>query len=168
MRQDIADAEAQKKKKLSADLAYLSDNRLPLLKAGVYTPEAYVVEETRLNRELLALSQHKNTASPDHQELAQSLLSVSELLKNVAVAYSNSKSHEKDGIVRTIFSELTLSENTFDYQCTKGFKPFSDRFVPGSDLTVWLSELMHHAHEIQESITLIKELLSKEPDELGI
>ena len=50
---DLENLKSEKKKKnLRENLSYLSNNKLILLKTGVYTPETYLKEEERLKYEL--------------------------------------------------------------------------------------------------------------------
>ena len=129
------EASERRKKKIREDLAYLSANRLPLLKSGAYTPELLVAEEAKLNVELNALNDAEAVSDISMAETVKEVVKLSELLKNVAVIYSNAEPSEQDKIIRVIFSELTLSENTLDYQCKKGFAALSSRFVPNCDPT---------------------------------
>ncbi len=69
------------------------------------------------------------------QETVRDAVKLSELLKDALPTYSYAQPHEKEQIIRVIFSELTLSENTLDYKCRKGFQALASRFVESHDLT---------------------------------
>jgi site-specific DNA recombinase len=130
------DAAERKKKQIREELAYLNGNRLVLPKTGVYTPEGYVAEEARLTNELNQLKDNNENASDvAMRETIKDVILLSELLKNAAVIYSEAEPQEKDKILRVIFSELTLTENTLDYKCKKGFAALQSRFVASCDLT---------------------------------
>jgi site-specific DNA recombinase len=151
-RLDRLEAGEHRKKKIREDLAYLNANRLMLLKTGAYTPEKLVVEETKLNLELDALKQEENVSDVSLCATIKDVEKLSELLKGAYPVYYLAKPEEKDRITRIIFSELTLSENTLDYKCEKGFKALASRFVAKGDLTGWLSELVNHRELVRASI----------------
>ncbi len=125
----------RKKKKIREELAYLNANRLSLLKAGVYTPESYVEEEARLSAELAAFRAAEEVSDVSMRETVKDVILLSELLKNVVEVYDYAKPHVKEKILRAIFTELIISENTFDFQCTTGFQPLAKRFIPNCDPT---------------------------------
>ncbi len=149
----------RRKKKIREDLAYLNANRLMLLKTGAYTPEKLVVDEATLNVELDALKQDEDTSDASMRETVRDVVKLSELLKNAAVVYSFATPQEKEKIVRVIFSELTLSENTLEFKCKKGFQALASRFIPNHDPTGWLSELVTQRHCVTQSIGELAELL---------
>ena len=124
-----------RKKKIREDLSYLNTNRLPLLKTGAYTPEKLVMEEARLNLELNTLNEAEAISDVSMAETVKEVVKLSELLKTVVPYYSIAKHEEKEQVIRTIFSELTLTENTLQYKCRKGFVALQNRFVASGDLT---------------------------------
>jgi len=153
---DIVD---RKKKKLREDLAYLLDNKLTLLKAGVYTPETFVAEEESLNKQLRVM---EDTALPSAEEISENvsnLLNLSELLNNLYFYYEKANPDEREKITRILFSELTLSENSLKYKCTEGFKVFENRFIVSCAPDSWLSELSHHASYIKDAINEIQAMM---------
>jgi len=123
----------RRKRKVREDLAYLNANRLSLLKTGAYTPEKLVVEEASLNLELTALCDTEKASDVSMRETVNDVVKLSELLKNSLPYYSNANPDEKDKIIRVIFSELIISENTLDYKCRKGFQSLSNRFIAYGD-----------------------------------
>ncbi len=125
----------RRKKKIREDLAYLNANRLSLLRSGAYTPESLVEEETKLNIELTALKDDENTSDESMTQTIKDVVKLSELLKDAHNTYSFAEPMEKEKFIRVIFTELTISENTLDYQCKNGFKALSSRFVASCDAT---------------------------------
>ncbi len=134
-RHKTLDQTERKKKKIREDLAYLRSNKIPLLKSGVYTPESYVAEETKLSSDLLALQNDEQISDIAMHETMKEVQKLSELVKNVAPYYQFAKPHEKERIVRIIFSELSVSQNTLNYKCKKGFECFENRFLAICDPT---------------------------------
>ncbi len=129
------EATERKKKKLREDLAYLNANRLTLLKAGVYTPEALVAEDARLQFELSNLCNAEQASDLAMSETIKDVVKLSELLKNVYLYYFHANPQEKEAIIKIIFSELSLSENTLKYKVKKGFQALENRFNPVYDPT---------------------------------
>ncbi len=63
------------------------------------------------------------------------VVKLSELLESGYNWYSFANSQEKQEIIKIIFSELSLSENTLQYKCKNGFKALESRFVSECDPT---------------------------------
>src|ERR1035437_1857525 len=59
-----------------------------------------------------------------------SISQLSELLKGGYEHYEIANSKEKARIIRLIFSELSLSENTLTYKCNEGFEALQKRLDP--------------------------------------
>lgn len=119
----------RRKKKVRDDLAYIRSNKLTLLKTGVYTPEGLIMEESKLNDELAVLQNQEQISDAAMHETMKDVQRLSELVKNLIPYYQFAKPHEKEAIVRVVFSELSLSENTLNYKCKKGFECFENRFL---------------------------------------
>lgn len=120
----------RRKKKVREDLTYLRTNKLVLLKSGVYSPEAFLEEENKLNNELMTLQDTEQVSDIAMHEVIKDLMKLSELLRYGYGMYSLAKSPEKERLTRIIFSELTLSGNTLKYKCRNGFQALQSRFVP--------------------------------------
>jgi site-specific DNA recombinase len=125
----------RRKKKIREDLAYIRSNKLSLLKTGVYTPEALIEEESKLNEELTVLQGQEQASDVAMHETMKEVQKLSELVKNIVPYYKFATPTEKEKIVRIIFSELTVSENTLGYKCKNGFECFESRFAALGDPT---------------------------------
>lgn len=134
-RQKELDKVERKKKKVREDLAYIRSNKLTLLKTGVYTPEGLIEEEEKLNDELSELQNEEQASDVAMHETMKEVQKLSELIKNVAIYYQFAKPHEKEQIVRVIFSELYISQDTLQFKVKKGFEAFENRFVALCDPT---------------------------------
>ena len=100
------------------------------------SPESVsVAEETKLDAELSALKNDEDISDIAMRETMKDVQKLSELVKNVAPYYQFAKPHEKGQIVRVIFSELSLSQNTLQFKCKKGFECFENRFLAVCDPT---------------------------------
>jgi hypothetical protein len=60
---------------------------------------------------------------------------LSELVNNVVPYYDFAEPHEKEKIIRIIFSELYVSQNTLNYKVKKGFECFENRLKAVCDPT---------------------------------
>ena len=131
-RQKELDQIERKKKKIREDLAYIRSNKLSLLKTGVYSPEALMEEENKLNDELSKFKQIEDISDVAMHETIKEVQKLSELLRNVIPHYDFANPHEKEKIIRIIFSELYVSQNILEYKVKKGFECFENRFVASS------------------------------------
>ncbi len=125
----------RRKKTIREDLSYLRENRITLLKACVYTPEAYVTEEQRLSSELSALQIEEHEADATTHEVIVEIMKLSELLESAYLHYYIGKSKAKEMYMRLIFSELKFSGNTLEYKCKNGFRALQKRLLPICDST---------------------------------
>lgn len=98
-------------------------------------PEGLIGEEAKLNDELTALKNSEDISDVAMHETMKDVQRLSELVKNLMPYYQFAKPHEKEQIVRVMFAELSLSENTLQYKCKKGFECFEDRFKAICDPT---------------------------------
>ena len=118
----------RREKRIREDLTYLRTNKLTLLKTGVYSPDDFLVEENKLNNELMGIQEEKQVSDISMHEVIKDIVKLSELLKDTGVYYSFVDSREKEEITRVIFSELFVSENTFNFKCKNGFQALESRF----------------------------------------
>lgn len=116
-----------RKKKLTEDLAYLQENKLTLLKTGVYTPEAFLVEERKLGTAINNISNIEHVSVTEIKETVENVYKLSELLKDFIPQWEYANSYEKQDLIKIMFSELSVSENTLDYKVTKGLVPIKSR-----------------------------------------
>lgn len=116
-----------RKKKLAEDLAYLQANKLTLLKTGVYTPESLIAEERKLENAISNITNVEHVSVAEIQETVQNVYKLSELLKDFIPQWEYANSYEKQDLLKIMFSELSVSENTLDYKVTKGLVPIKSR-----------------------------------------
>lgn len=155
----VIECNNRRQKKLREDISYLRTNKLNLLKTGVFSPEDYLAEEERLNNELSSIQEEDHTSDVAMHEMMKTIVTVSELLKNVAVYCENAKPHEIELIIKSIFSELTIFGDTLRFKCRNSFKPFEDRILPMGDPIGWLSEMRKYYSIMQASIKELRDLL---------
>ena len=143
----------RKKKRIREDLTYLDSNRLQLLKTDAYTPESFVSEQRNLESELANLKTDENNSDVAMRDMMEDVVTLSELVENAVDIYDFADPHKKEQIIKTIFSELYLDQNTLEYKVHKGFEPLEDRFSAMCDPIAWLSELGSGREYIQMQIS---------------
>jgi hypothetical protein len=141
MRREAEASSERVKARIRQDLAYLQDNRLTLLKTGVYSPEELVAEQTSLQAKLANGGGQGAITAKEYEEAIRNVFSVSELLNSLISQYEDANPEEKDTICRTVFSELCLSENTASYKAQNGFRCFLHKEYALGDPIAWISEL---------------------------
>jgi len=119
----------RRKRKVRDDLAYLRENKLPLLKSSVYTPESFMNEESQLNDQLQSIVKEESASDVAIHEVVKDIVFLSELLKDAYLYYSFAKPDEKKLIIQKIFTELTLSGDTLKYKCINGFKLLENKVL---------------------------------------
>ncbi len=125
----------RRKKKLREDLYYLRTNKLTLLKTSAYSPEDYLLEESKINTELNSLMQREQISEEAMSETIREVVYLSELLQDAYLFYENGNSAEKYEITQKIFSELSYSQKGLFYKCKDGFIALSSRFETICDPT---------------------------------
>jgi DNA invertase Pin-like site-specific DNA recombinase len=150
----------RQKRKIKEDITYLEQNKLNLLKAGVYTPEGYMESEQELNDRYIQLDQQEQSTTSSILETVQGVIELSELLKNLMIYDFSAKPTEKDEIIRYIFSELYFSENSLRYKCKNGFEALEQRLASSCALKEWIYELPYHSSLIKSSIHELREYIN--------
>ena len=146
----------RQKKRIQDELSYLRANRLTLLKAGVYSPESLVAEQSRLEGEYDGLHQKEMISEEAMRELMKDVITLSELIKSSITHYDFANPHEKENIVRVIFSELSIAQDRLEYKVKRGFESFTDRLSAVCDPTAWLSELYRDRKLISTNIRTLQ------------
>lgn len=148
----------RKVRKLNEDLAYLRDNRLELLKSGVYSTTSYVDEERRLVGQVATLRETEHVSAAALDDTIKTATKLSELLNGLAGYYEVANSAEREAIMRYLFSELTMDDKGFDYSLRIEFRALEKRAVVSSAPDAWLSELLRGKDEIAHAMTQLEQL----------
>lgn len=147
---------ARRKRKAREDLAYLRENKLSLLKTGVYSLETCLEEENKLNAAVQEIERAEGAATASLGDAVKDVLKLSELLKHGSAYYWSANFREKELFMALIFSELSYCGNALTYKCKNGFVALESRFRAVCDQTVWLSELAQVHNLIKESVTVLE------------
>lgn len=119
----------KKKYKLREDLSYLRENKISLLRANTFTHESMTQEENRLESEISSLITEEQVSEEAMRDTMKDITTISELLKDVNLYWDFADLYEKEEIVKTIFSELSIFDNDLKYKLNLGLKPFESRFI---------------------------------------
>lgn len=145
-------------RKLNEDLNYLQSNRLELLKSGVYRPDSYLAEEKSLLSEIANLQKHVPISAVALHEALSEAAKLSELLNRLVLYYAEAKSPEKETIMRTLFSELTMDEKSFGYSLKNEFTALKREGVGFGASNHWLSELLTNRDKIKQGLVCLERL----------
>jgi hypothetical protein len=159
--EELASIDRQKRK-IQEDITYLEQNKLNLLRTGVYTPESFLESLQELNSKYAHLERQELTTNASVLETVEKVKELSELLKNLTLYDFIANPAEKDEVTRYIFSELYFSENNLQYKCKNGFEALEKRLVSSCALKQWIYELPSHQEMITQSIKELK-LYSNHP-----
>lgn len=161
-RQKSLEQTERQKSKVREDLAYLRENRLPLLKSTVYTPESFIQEESKLMERLQNLHNEENASDIAIDEVVKDLVILSELLKDAYLYYYYALPFEKEELMQKVFSELNLFDDTLTYKAKNGFKLLerSEHTLCGS--SVWVSELIMFHSLVKTSIAELRHFLQRD------
>jgi hypothetical protein len=116
-----------KKKKIRNDLEYLRSEKTTLLRTGAYTPEEYMAEVSKNERDLDELTNREIISEQAMRETLKDVVRVSELLKNLTLYWDFADEYKKDEILRTIFSELIITEKTLTFKLNSDFQWLNNR-----------------------------------------
>ena len=150
----------RQKKRIREEQKYIENNKLMLLRTGVYSPDDLVTEELRLADRLKAIRlEETHFDGTLCGAVIRDVTKISELVKSTYTYYKNSLSEEREKIARITFSELYVNENTFGFSLTNGMKVFERRLGDIGDPIGWLSELYKDRQYIKSNIISISEIL---------
>jgi len=98
----------QERKRIYADLNYITKNKISLLRANSMSMEEIAKEEKRLNSELENIEKKTNAHHEAANEMLKYVMTFSELVKMANVYYKNALDNEKHVIATQVFSELII------------------------------------------------------------
>jgi len=147
------------KKQVRGDLAYLRDERLQLLKSGAYTPEDIVSEQCKLEAKLKELRTSEEISEEAMRDFIEDVILLSELIKTAQPVYEFAQPHEKETIIKILFSELFVLEDTLNYKVRKGFEPLLACISTECYRTDWLSEHLPHHKHVKANIKRLQKVL---------
>ena len=116
------------KNKVVENLKYLTDDKLNLLRTGVFTPAQLIEEEGRLTLLLSEIQGKISNLSISAKAMIEYVMSFSELVKNTALYFQYALDTEKRDIVVQVFSELYIENGELKYVANEAYNALLQRF----------------------------------------
>ena len=111
-----------KQRRIAADLGYLAEHRITILRTGAMTPEALRAEEERLKADMEHVNADITARGASAREMLDFTIAFSELVKNASLYFEHALDSEKREITTQIFSELVFKDRTLvKYSAKDGF-----------------------------------------------
>ena len=123
----MEDLRFQKNKTLE-NLKYLTDDKLNLLRTGVFTPMQIIEEEGRLNALLKDIEEKMAAFSEPVKTMLDCIISFSELVKHASFYFGHALDAQKRNIVIQVFSELYINKGQLKYQATEAYNALLMRY----------------------------------------
>ncbi|MFA7702781.1 MAG: zinc ribbon domain-containing protein, partial [Patescibacteria group bacterium] len=98
----------QERKRIYADLNYITKNKISLLRTNAMSIDKMAEEEKILNSELEAIERKTHAHQEAANEMLKYVMTFSELVKMANVCYKHALDTEKHEIAKQVFSELTI------------------------------------------------------------
>lgn len=135
---EIDDLHTQQKR-IQADLHYLKQNRLTLLRLNTMTVEEYSDEERKLHSEQQRIHEKKDMLTASEQQMLRHVLTFSELVKMANLYYKHALDTEKQEIAHQVFSELNLHNGKLaNLTAKEGFAALLKRHDLNSGRPGWI------------------------------
>jgi site-specific DNA recombinase len=148
-----------KQRRIAADLGYLAENRITILRTGAITPEALRGDEERLEAEMERVNAEITARGVSAREMLDFTISFSELVKNASVYFDHALDSEKRELTTEVFSELVFKNRTLvKYEAKDGFGALLERKrATGSPVTL-ISELCGMYRAVRLSMERVERL----------
>ena len=123
----LADLHA-KQRNILADVDYLTQNKVTLLRTGSMTPEDIRSEQGRLEQKLSLVHEEIRIYGESAQDTLNYYLRFSELVKNASLYFEYALDNERHEIVTQMFTELVIKNKTLaKYDAKDGFDDILSR-----------------------------------------
>jgi site-specific DNA recombinase len=111
-----------KQRRIAADLAYLAENRITILRTGAMNPDALRSDEDRLRAEMERVSADITARGESAREMLDFTIAFSELVKYASLYFEHALDSERRELATEIFSELVFKDRTLaKYEAKDGF-----------------------------------------------
>ncbi|MFA5163258.1 MAG: recombinase family protein [Patescibacteria group bacterium] len=131
----------QERKRIYADLNYITKNKISLLRANTMSIDEIAKEEKRLNEELQVIENKTHAHQEAANEMLKYVITFSELVKMANVYYKHALDIEKREIATQVFSELFIANKELaDIKAKEGFQALFARhdLISGSEVGIYL------------------------------
>lgn len=111
----------KQRQRINDDLKYLEQNKVTLLRTNVYTIEQFTIDHERLQNELKDVNEKMSAQNISAQEMLDTVISFSELIKEAKLWYKKGLDSEKREVATNVFYELNFkSGNLANYNAKEG------------------------------------------------
>ena len=111
------------RKRVFADLDYITKNRITLLRTNSMSIEGLKDDEDKLNAQIAEIDQRLNIYTAAAHEMLQYVLTFSELVKNASLYYKHALDGEKRELATAAFTELIFRDRKLvKYTLNEGFE----------------------------------------------
>ncbi|MDA9475073.1 hypothetical protein XI03_11295 [Bradyrhizobium sp. CCBAU 65884] len=105
-----------------ADLDYITENKISLLRTGAMNPDTILAEQNRLEAKLAVVNEEIKIYAESASDMLEFVLTFSEAVKNAGLYFDRALDSEKRDITAMIFSELVFKDRQLvAYQAKDGF-----------------------------------------------
>ncbi len=101
-----------KQRNIVADIAYMTENRISLLRTKAMTPEAITDEETRLNGRLEVVNNEIRAYAESAPAMLKFIITFSELVKNASEYFKYALDNERRELTTQVFYEIVVKDKT--------------------------------------------------------
>lgn len=151
-----------KQRSVIADIDYLTQNKVTLLRTDTMDIDTINQEKQRLEFKLAAINEEINIYSESAAEMLKYVITFSELVKNTGQFFSHALDSEKREVITTVFSKLIfLNRNLKKPLVNKGFDSLLDRSWSTGAPDALFSELYNIYPMVKISINKIQQMLNK-------
>ncbi|ANV99337.1 recombinase family protein [Bradyrhizobium icense] len=120
-----------KQRSVIADLDYIAQNKITLLRTGAMNANAIETEKDRLEAKLAGISAEIAIYAESVPEMLKCILTFSELVKNAGMYFRHALDNERREIATMIFSELQfVNRQVTAYEARDGFGALLSRILP--------------------------------------
>jgi hypothetical protein len=129
-----------KQRRIAADLGYLSENRITILRTGVMSPDALRCDEERLKAEMEHVNAEITARAVSAREMLDFTIAFSELVKNASLYFEHALDSERRQLTAEVFLELVFKDRVLvKYNAKDGFDALLRRNrATGSPVTLIL------------------------------
>lgn len=134
------------------NLAYLEQDRLTLLRTGVFTAAQLLEEEARLKTLIRGYEEKVQDLSQSMQTMLEHVISFSELLQHVGFYFSHALDSMKRNLVIQVFSELYIENGELKYVANEACRMLLERHNTSNKEACWQATFILELERIYQLI----------------
>ncbi len=112
----------KQRQRINDDLKYLEQNKITLLRTNVYSIEQFTIDHERLQNEMKTVNEKISAQNVSAQEMLDTVISFSELVKEAKASYKFALDSEKREMATNVFIELNFKDGIIaNYNAKEGY-----------------------------------------------